>query len=70
MFVVDPLAVGIPPNHQRDARSPLAQCKHHWLFTPIFAESNPGMLLNNKLNKQNNIKNILNKICLCDGVGK
>ncbi|KAK9873485.1 hypothetical protein WA026_022896 [Henosepilachna vigintioctopunctata] len=40
VFVVDPPAVGFPPNHQRDARSPLAQCKHHRLFTPIFTESN------------------------------
>ncbi|KAK9870622.1 hypothetical protein WA026_008182 [Henosepilachna vigintioctopunctata] len=48
VFVVDPPAVGFPPNHQRDACSPLAQCKHHMLFTPIFAESNlvPGKLLN------------------------
>ncbi|KAK9882332.1 hypothetical protein WA026_020853 [Henosepilachna vigintioctopunctata] len=47
VFVVDPPAVGFPPNHQRDARFPLAQCKHHRLFTPIFAESNlvPGKLL-------------------------
>ncbi|KAK9883819.1 hypothetical protein WA026_002015, partial [Henosepilachna vigintioctopunctata] len=47
VFVVDPPAVGFPPNRQRDVRSPLAQCKHHRLFTPIFAESNlvPGKLL-------------------------